>query len=126
MLYRLCMILCFLPATVWGAEQELPDPTKPFGFDIEPELIIQQPTDRQKNVTWQLTGIRIAKSDRSAILNGRVVRVGDSVNGARVLEIEPAWVVIEHEKKRIRLELLDYDIKQNNRAMAQNNNMEPN
>lgn len=120
-----CIALLLLPGLVLSAGQEqLPDPTKPFGFDVEPELIIQEQDVRQNNITWRLSGIRIAESDRSAILNGQVVREGDNISGARIVEIKPAWVVIEHEKQRIRLELLDINIKQDKQAMAQNNDTE--
>lgn len=112
------------PGLVWGFEQ-LPDPTKPFGFDTQPELIIQERNISQEDISWNLTGIRIAKDSRSAILNGRVIREGDRVNGAQVMEIAPAWVIIEHEKQRIRLELLDINIKHKKQAVANNSKPEP-
>ncbi len=114
-----CCLLLMLPVLTVAAEQ-LPDPSKPFSFDTEPELIIQEQNAREENIIWRLNGIRIAEQTRSAILNGQVVNVGDTVKGARVVEIEPAWIIIEHEKQRIRLELLDINIKRNKQALAQN------
>lgn len=118
-------VLLLLPILVYGAEEQLPDPTRPFAHEVEPELIIQEHDSGQQNITWRLNGIRIADTGRSAILNGQIVRVGDSVSGARVLEIEPAWIIIEHENQHIRLELLDINIKRDKQAMAQNSEMEP-
>lgn len=119
-LYYIAMLL---PAMDLAAEQ-LPDPTKPLGYDAEPEMIIQEQNVQQENPVWRLNGIRIAEQSRSAILNGKVVKVGDTVNGAEVVEIKPAWVIIVHEKQRIRLELLDINIKRNKQAVAQNKDSE--
>lgn len=124
MIKPVCMILLiWMPCLAWTAEQ-LPDPTKPFGFDIEPELIIQERDTVQDHITWNLSGIRIAENRRSAILNGHIVNIGDVVNGAQILEIEPAWIIIDYQKQRIRLELLDVDIKQQMQSMAKNNDAE--
>jgi len=117
-------IVMLLPAMNLSAEQ-LPDPTKPFGYDAEPEMIIQEHNVQQDNIVWRLNGIRIADQSRSAILNGKVVNVGDTVNGAKVVEIEPAWIIIEHEKQRIRLELLDINIKRDKQTVAKNKDAEP-
>ncbi len=117
-------IVMLLPVMNLSAEQ-LPDPTKPFGYDAEPEMIIQEQNVQQDNIVWRLNGIRIADQSRSAILNGKVVNVGDTVNGAKVVEIEPAWVIIVHEKQRIRLELLDINIKRDKQAVAKNKDSDP-
>jgi len=111
-------MVLMLPVATTTAEQGLPDPTRPFEFNVEPEMVIVEQDSREENVTWRLNGIRIGENQRSAILNGRVVGVGDEVRGARVLEIEPAWIVIRHENQRIRVELLDVDIKRHRQAMT--------
>ncbi len=41
---------------------------------------------------WQLNATLISPERRSAMINGRTVVVGDRINGARVLAIQPAMV----------------------------------
>lgn len=105
----LLMLPFLLPVVV--AAESLPDPTRPYGHDAQPETIIIEEPSSGPGVTWNLTGIRIAADRRSAILNGRIVRVGDRVDGAEVLEIDPAGVLIRHENQRIRLNLIDVDVR---------------
>jgi hypothetical protein len=55
---------------------------------------------------------------RSAILNGRVVKPGDSVSGAKVLEIHPAEVVLMQDSQRIVVKLVLSGIKKPSRSAA--------
>jgi MSHA biogenesis protein MshK len=89
----------------------LADPTRPYGYGT-PRAEVIEFTDPRDGITWNLTGVRISGHDRSAILNGRVVRAGDWIEGARVIDIETDAVLIEHHDDRVRIRLLDFDIKQ--------------
>jgi hypothetical protein len=49
-------------------------------------------------------GTILYSTDRKlAIVNGRVVGVGDDVNGARIVEITPASVLLRDERGRMRI-----------------------
>ena len=86
----------------------LPDPTRPYAFTAAVE--IQQDLPKE-GVQWRLNGIRIHEDERSALLNGRIVRAGDSLNGAKVLEIHPAEVVLMQDSQRIVVKLILTGIK---------------
>lgn len=58
----------------------------------EPELNLQQ--------------IRIRSGDALAVINGRIVRVGDSIDGAKVTAILPASVRVKIRQKERELSLL--------------------
>lgn len=109
------LILLMLPLSV--AAESLPDPTRPFGYGIEPVLIIEEEDLPREQINWRLSGVRIAPDDRSAILNGKLLREGGMVDGAEVVEINPGSVLIDFENKRIRVDLLSFDIKQNDNAV---------
>lgn len=109
------LLLILLPLPV--AAESLPDPTRPFGHGVEPIQIIQEEALPREQINWRLSGIRISPDDRSAILNGKLLRVGETVDGAKLVEIRPASVLIDFENKRIRVDLLDLDIKQNRTAV---------
>jgi len=108
-----CIVL-LIPLMV-GAET-LPDPTRPYGYGVVQPVIVLEPDLPREQINWRLTGIRIAPQDKTAILNGRLVRVGDMVDGALIVEINPAAVLIDFEDKRIRVDLLRVNIKQNRAA----------
>ncbi|WP_259057514.1 general secretion pathway protein GspB [Methylohalomonas lacus] len=96
----------------FAAAESLPDPTRPFGYDTSPIEIVEEDELPREQVNWRLSGIRISPDDRSAILNGRLLREGEMVDGAELVEIRPASVLIDFDNKRIRVDLLTLDIKQ--------------
>ena len=61
----------------------LPDPTRPAGVG-----------DMEGVRTRGLTEIRITAHGRSAVIDGRTVSIGDSVNGAVVRDIRPDEVIL--------------------------------
>jgi hypothetical protein len=90
--------------------QSIPDPTRPYGYGQAP-MIVEESELPKELASWKLNGIRIAGEDRQAILNGKVVHVGDEVDKAKVLEINPGNVLLEYDNQRILVRLLDVDVK---------------
>lgn len=111
MTMKTCLLTMLLLLSLNAGANTLPDPTKPYGYDT-PRTEIIEFIEPREGVTWILSGVRISEQDRSAILNGKVVRAGDWIKDARVISIETDAVVIEHLDDQIRIRLLDYDIKQ--------------
>jgi len=90
-----------------GLAATLPDPTQPYQYG---ELIqIEQALDAK--VQWRLSGVRINADKRSAILNGKLVKEGEKLNGAVVTEIKPAQVTLQQDDKRLVVRLLISSIK---------------
>lgn len=58
-----------------------------------------------------LSSTLIARERRSAVINGRSVSVGDSVDGARVIEIQPTQVRLQHQGRQLTLQLLPVAVK---------------
>jgi MSHA biogenesis protein MshK len=105
MLRTMTILVSLGTAGVAGAE--LPDPTRPYDYAATVE--VQQGTAA---ADWRLTGIRIRGEDRTAIINGRVVRAGDDLDGAKVVEIGHGQVVLDQDRKRVVLRLLLSTVKQ--------------
>jgi hypothetical protein len=104
----------FYSTTAAGAPV-LPDPTKPPDYSVN----IQASEETSEPVTdFNLTAIRIDKGDRSAIINGRLARVGDMTGPARVLEINPAGVVLYYDQSRHVVRLYDRVVKTERDAKA--------
>ena len=58
-----------------------------------------------------LSSTLITKGQRSAIINGRNVTVGDRVAGAKVMEIMPTEVVLRHKGRDHKVKLLPVSVK---------------
>jgi hypothetical protein len=91
----------------FSAEPALPDPTRPYTA-LAP---IQVEQLQGPGVKWRVSGIWGRGPERTALLNGRLVRVGDRVGPAMVERIEPAEVVLLQENQRIVVRLLPAAVK---------------
>ncbi len=60
------------------------------------------PALKVSGIVWQEL-----PSDRKAVINGRVAREGDTVEGARVLEIYPTFVNVSFKGKSYRVKMFD-------------------
>lgn len=58
-----------------------------------------------------LSSTLIARERRSAVINGRRVGVGDNISGARVIEIQPSQVRLQHQGRQLTLSLLPVAVK---------------
>jgi len=97
----LFFILYLLPSFLF-ANSDLPDPTRPATYSIDDhEPVFFEEINVDEKFNWKLSAIRISDADRTAILNGKLVRTGDDVGPAKVLEINPLSVLINHEDRKL-------------------------
>lgn len=85
------------------AEAELPDPTRPADYiTIPTDIEVVEVEDLPKQlIDWSVTSIRISSEDRSAIVNGRLVRIGDEIGPAKIIEIKPILVVLDYDDRHV-------------------------
>ena len=94
------------------SNEELPDPTRPAGFIVEDiELVYIEEFDTTEKISWRVSAIRISADDRSAIVNGKLVRVGDEISSATITEINPLSVVVDYEDRKLIVRLLNNQVK---------------
>ena len=86
----------------------LTDPTRPVDY-LPPSALPQNASDEFMN--WHVTAVRIGKNDKSAVLNGKIVRAGDIVDRARIVEIGPGMIVVDIDRKRLELRLHGPNVK---------------
>lgn len=92
-------IVCVL--TLLGAPLVLAsDPMMPPQWNTAPAA----PAEKEPELNLQQ--IRIGNNDALAVINGRIVRVGDRVDGAQVVAIFPATVRVKIRQKERELSLL--------------------
>ena len=90
----------------------LPDPTRPADYFTRTVTADEQPMV-QESINWHLTAIRTSPQGRSAIVNGKLVQVGDEIESARVLEITSTSVVLEYSRKQLEINLIPHRVKKN-------------
>ena len=86
---------CLFPA--WG--QPLSDPTRPAQewLDAQPKVAGAPPAFEQE-APPHLQSILIGPTRKYAIIDGRLVGVGDAFNDARVMKVSPSEVVLRSER----------------------------
>ena len=84
-------------AATMAPSDTLTDPTKPV--DYLPDSGQTRPLVDEL-ADWRLTAVRISKDGNSAVLNGKIVRVGDIVGRARVADIKPGMVIVDLDRRQ--------------------------
>ena len=74
-------------------------------------MFVEQVPAPGREMQWQVTAIRISADDRTAILNGKLVREGDTVNSGQVMEIKPRSVVVNTAEQKLIVKLLSTEVK---------------
>ena len=63
------------------------------------------PTRTKTGSPLRLTAVVVREGARYAVINGRVVREGDQIEGRRVIRVEPSQVIIDEKGTEVRLSL---------------------
>lgn len=101
---RACLLaVAMLP----GAAAALDDPTRPYAYRRD-AVVVVSPGQAE---TYRVSAIRIGETDRTAIVNNITVRPGDRVGSAEVVAIDADGVVLQQERGRIKVTLLDFQVK---------------
>jgi MSHA biogenesis protein MshK len=100
-------ILMLATVIILAAEHgsALPDPTRPADYFTSTVTRDEQPMV-QESINWNLTAIRTSPQGRSAIVNGKLVKVGDEIDSGKVLEITSTSVVLEYSRKQLEINLI--------------------
>ena len=99
---------------VMPVQAELADPTRPPNM----KSMAKGVTKKQNRPRWVLSSTLVSTSRRSAVINDKVVVVGDRVNGARVVSIRPSSVRLQVNGRDITLVMLKKDVKSVSRVAA--------
>lgn len=103
-MYKLCAAIALAAFPTFVAAQPLPDPT-------ERTSMVRAATAHSAPTRWTLQSTLIAADRRVAVINGETVTIGSTINGARVLEINPYGVRLHTAGGAIELTLTGTDPK---------------
>jgi len=90
----------FLFAPLWAADEPLRDPTRP-------NLAGPAVTAAAAAPVFKVTAIFISEQRRVAVVNGKLVAEGDTVDGATVTDVQTGAIRIQHLSKETTLRLLE-------------------
>jgi hypothetical protein len=104
------LLLMLLP--LCATSTELRDPMEPYGYrsagGTSFESIQNTPLD---GITFRLSGIFVGPKGNSAVINDRRVYVGEQIDGAQLVTIDPHAVELELQGEKIKIELLPISVK---------------
>jgi MSHA biogenesis protein MshK len=83
----------------------LADPTRP------PVLTPGRVTGVQKTMKWKLTSTLIGPQRRVAVINGRAVRMGGTIDGAVLVAVQPGRASLRYEGRMIQVDLMAGTVK---------------
>lgn len=104
----LLVIVSGMSVTCGSFAESLPDPTRPANYSEVTEIREQLP---KEYINWNVRAIRTSESGRNAIVNGRLVKVGDEIDSATIIDITSNSVVLAHDSKQVVLKLIPADVK---------------
>jgi hypothetical protein len=89
--------LSILYSIVKAPEEYLPPPSPPSPPPPKPNHQTVKNIKKQIN-KWDLKYIIISNNQKIALLNGKIVKIGDIINGAKIIDIKPDCVKIKIQK----------------------------
>jgi len=111
----LTLALCLHLGTATVMAVQLDDPTRPPGH----RLVLPGGKAAKGKTRWHLSAVYIADGHRSAVINGRLRKKGEMIDGARVVAILPAKVRLQKNKQQFTIRLLTDNIQKRIRVVEQ-------
>lgn len=90
--------------------ETLQDPTRPADYTGASAVNTQVPNP-PGSMEWKLSGIRISPDVRTAIINGRLVREGERIGEATVVEILSGSVILKYRGQKNQVNLVPQNVK---------------
>ena len=96
------MVLLFASSTAMA----MTDPMQPPAYqDVKPATV------KKSVARWELTSTLIASDRRLATINGKTLGVGKMIDGAKIIDIQPAVVTLNYQNRSIVLKLISSVVK---------------
>lgn len=87
--------------------ETLSDPTRP------PVMTLGRPLpNAQEPMQWQLSATVIGPQRRVAVINEQALQVGQKIDGAELLAVEPGSALLLHRGREMQLKLNSITVKQ--------------
>lgn len=101
------LTVCTFGLVSFSVQAQLDDPTRPPGH----RLVLPGGKKVATATRFSLSSIRISATRRTAVVNDRSVELGDTINGAKVVAINPSSVKLKKKGKVFSVKLLSQVVK---------------
>lgn len=101
------MVGLVMLALVMPVQAAVDDPTRPPGLNSAPRVT----SSSTKGPRWVLKSTLVSAERKTAVINNRVVGIGDRVRGATVVQIEPFKVRLRSGGSEVTLLMLKKKVK---------------
>jgi hypothetical protein len=112
-LFLASLLLAAVSALCFSSVQALEDPTRPPSAEIKTHYVATQKSQQPR---WTLNSTLVSSGRRTAIINNKAVSLGDRINGATVVSIEPSTVRLREKGREVTLMMLQKNIKSLSRS----------
>jgi hypothetical protein len=112
-LFLASLLLAAVCALCFSSVQALEDPTRPPSAEIKTHYVATQKSQQPR---WTLNSTLVSSGRRTAIINNKAVSLGDRINGATVVSIEPSTVRLREKGREVTLMMLQKNIKSLSRS----------
>ena len=107
-LIKLLLLVASIMALGHAYAETLPDPTRPANYSTQQASRKELPAQL---IDWDVRAIKSSASGRNAVVNGKLVKVGDAIDKATIVDITPDTVVLTYDRKQLVLRLMPESIK---------------
>lgn len=107
--FCLSLAISLISTELIGQPNLAKDPTRPIILlpDLNVSKYINEKEIPTEEVTYTLQSLIIGKGKRLALINDKFVKVGDRVNGAKVIKIEQNFVILSNQGRNIKIYLFE-------------------
>lgn len=74
---------------------------------------------KSKTAKWRLTSVLIGQKRRLATINGKILSIGEKINGAKLIDIQPSVITLNVENRNIIIKLLPTIVKRQRRVLME-------
>lgn len=103
------LLTCTCTGLAHAAPLEFGDPTRPTGVVLShestPDAEQSEGQVKRQGPRWQLTSTLLSGDRKVAVINGRSIRPGERIDGARLISVRHRRAVIEAAGRRITLKM---------------------
>lgn len=96
---KLILLSLFISLNLFAQSETLVDPTQPLNFQVKKEKKVY------RNALPRLQSIVVAEGKRQVILNNKLYKKGQWVNGYQITQIDTQKVLLEYKNKTYKLTL---------------------
>ena len=114
-MYKSFLFLCAIVTLIAVSHETvaMTDPMQPPAYGNVKPVVAKTAVSR-----WQLTSTLIGQNRRLATINGKTLTVGKSINGAKIIDIQPAMVTLSYQNRSVVLTLLPTVVKRQRHQMT--------